>query len=269
MQERYAVLSPNDVDAATRDRGVRPIDLRPTEAFKAGHLPGALALDYPLLIERRDPILGLMPPTAQLCTVLSRAGLNADQDVLAYDDEGGGRACRLLWTLDVLGHRGRLLLLDGGYSAWKATGVTAEQSASNPNTTHYESTFHANCLATLDTLRNSLNDVNCRLLDCRSAGEYKGVVVRAQRGGHIPGATNIDWTEAMTTNRRLKPREELTALYAAKGITPDHEIVTYCHSHHRSAHTYFVLKWLGFPNVKGYAGSWSEWGNRSDTPVAL
>lgn len=72
---------------------------------------------------------------------------------------------------------------------------------------------------------------NRRLLDCRSAGEYQGIVVRAQRGGHIPGAVNIDWTEAMTPNRLLKPRTVLTEMYATKGITPDHEIVTYCHSH--------------------------------------
>jgi thiosulfate/3-mercaptopyruvate sulfurtransferase len=159
-------------------------------------------------------------------------------------------------------------LLDGGYSAWKATGAIPEQTVSPPAVSSYDSTFHAERLATVDTLRDSLNDTHCQLLDTRSAGEYQGTVVRALRGGHIPSAVNIDWTEAMTANRLLKSRAALTELYTAKGITPDHEIVTYCHSHHRSAHTYFVLKWLGFPHVRGYAGSWSEWGNHNDTPVA-
>lgn len=268
MQDRYGILTAGDVNAAIRDHSVYPIDLRPAEAYKTGHLPNSVALDYSTLVERRGPILGLMPSPEHLCTVLSRAGLSTEHDVLAYDDEGGGRACRLLWTLDVLGHRGRLLLLDGGYSAWKATGAIPEQTASNPTASTYVSTFHTERLATVDTLRGSLNDARCHLLDTRSAGEFQGSVVRAQRGGHIPGAVNIDWTEAMMANRLLKSRAALTEIYAAKGITPDHEIVTYCHSHHRSAHTYFVLKWLGFPKVRGYAGSWSEWGNRNDTPVA-
>ena len=107
------------------------------------------------------------------------------------------------------------------------------------------------------------------LLDVRSVEEFSGVKRFADRGGHIPGAVNLEWTLAMdqTRNLRFKPDEELEHLYAQIGITPDREIITYCQSHHRSAHTYIVLRHLGFPRVKGYPGSWSDWGNNPDLPV--
>ena len=108
-----------------------------------------------------------------------------------------------------------------------------------------------------------------RGLDARSPGEYDGTTVRSARGGHIPGAVHYEWTRAMdrTRNLRLRPLAELTDELALQGITPGHEVVTYCHTHHRSAYSYAVLRILGYARVRGYPGSWSDWGNREDTPV--
>lgn len=268
MTNRYNIVSAENIDALMQDDGVRVVDMRLPDAYGGGHLPGAVAIDYAALVERRSPILGLLPSIEHLRTVMSLAGLNSNHDVIAYDDEGGGRACRLLWTLDVLGHKGRLILLDGGYAAWKATGAEPDRSVASPESSQYDAILQPAATATLETVREHLNDARFRILDARSSGEYLGTIVRAQRGGHIPGAINIEWSETMTSDRRMKSRPALLGLYSMKSITPEYNIITYCHSHHRSAHSYFVLKWLGFPNVSGFAGSWSEWGNRSDVPVA-
>ncbi|NBP95882.1 MAG: sulfurtransferase, partial [Gammaproteobacteria bacterium] len=110
-----------------------------------------------------------------------------------------------------------------------------------------------------------------RLLDARSPEEYSGQKVFSARGGHIPGAVNLNWQETLDTERnlRLKPPAVLMPMLEALAITPDYEIITYCQTHHRSAHAWWMLKTLGFPRVRGYAGSWSEWGNRQDLPIQM
>ena len=106
-----------------------------------------------------------------------------------------------------------------------------------------------------------MNNNESRLLDVRSPDEYNGIKKFAERAGHIPGAINFEWTQAIDKGRnlRFKPDEEITALLSPLGITPDKEIITHCQTHHRSAHTYILLRHLGFERVKGYPGSWSEW----------
>jgi thiosulfate/3-mercaptopyruvate sulfurtransferase len=114
-----------------------------------------------------------------------------------------------------------------------------------------------------------LGQADLALLDTRSPGEYRGLDVRAARGGHIPGAVNMNWTTAMDQARQLrfKADGELRALLEGLGVTPDKEVIVYCQTHHRSAHTYMVLKHLGYPRIRGYPGAWSEWGNDAALPV--
>ena len=124
-------------------------------------------------------------------------------------------------------------------------------------------------VATRQFILDHLSDDNVVILDTRNPAEYNGVKVFAQRGGHIPGAVNIEWTEAMDKQHdmRLKPEAELRQMLEQHGITPDKTVVVHCQTHHRSAHTYMVLKSLGYENVKGYPGSWSDWGNEPNTPI--
>jgi thiosulfate/3-mercaptopyruvate sulfurtransferase len=123
-------------------------------------------------------------------------------------------------------------------------------------------------VASAEWVRDRLNDPAVAVLDARSPDEFRGKDVRAKRGGHIPGAVNVEWQENLRADGTFKPVDELRAMYAAKSVTPDKTVVTYCQTHHRAAHSYFVLRLLGYPRLVGYDRSWSEWGNRDDLPLA-
>ncbi|HYQ90979.1 MAG TPA: rhodanese-like domain-containing protein, partial [Candidatus Competibacteraceae bacterium] len=140
-----------------------------------------------------------------------------------------------------------------------------------PTASQYQAALaNPNAVADKDYILSRLGQSEVALLDTRSPAEYQGTEVRAARGGHIPGAVNLNWTEAMdmSRQRRFKPVAELRRQLEALGVTPDKEVILYCQTHHRSAHTYMVLKYLDYPRVRGYAGAWSEWGNDPTLPIA-
>lgn len=245
------------------------VDLSDPPMYAQRHLPGAVNLPYQTLIRQEPPAMGMLPTEDALSESLSAIGLTEDSHVVAYDSEGNGRAARLLWTLDVLGHRG-FSLLDGGLPAWMAAGLPVESGVVNPTPSQYRAKVrNPDALADLDYVQSRLGDDDVVVLDARSAGEYFGQDQRAARAGHIPGAVNLDWVQTMdpARQRRFLPAAQLRDMLARLGVTPDKEIITHCQTHHRSAHSYVMLKHLGFDKVRGYAGSWSEWGNRQDTPI--
>ncbi len=247
------------------------LDMRSPDNYLTGHVPGAVNLSYTDIIAAKPPAMGLLPDCAHLSTVFSGIGLKPQDHVVAYDDEGGGRASRVLWTLDVLGHSS-FSLLNGGWYAWYKQGGPLEQGIAHRKPSHYQATLtDPSAMADKDYILAHLGQEDLVLLDTRSASEYTGRDRRAARAGCIPGAVNMNWTDAMDSPSclRFKPdallRQQLTDL----GVTPDKEVIVYCQTHHRSAHTYMVLKHLGYDRVRGYAGAWSEWGNDPNVPVDL
>ncbi len=270
MPERVLplILEPDELEKHLGEDGLRVVDLCAAETYERMHIPGAVHLEYASIVRAEPPVSGLLPATDALARTLGAIGLGPDTHVVAYDDEGGGRASRLLWTLEVLGHR-RYSLLNGGLHAWanESHPLTSEVPHAVP--APFEAHADEAAVADRHFILEHLHDARVVVLDARTPQEYQGVDIRAQRGGHIPGAVNVDWTHAMDPNRnmRLKPQADLRTLYERHGVTPDKTIVAHCQTHHRSAHTYIVLKALGYEHVKGYPGSWSEWGNLADTPV--
>lgn len=262
------ILPPEQLEKSLGNRSWLIVDLCKPDIYHQSHVPGAVHLDYTHLVTAQPPVMGLMPDDDHLSTVFSRLGLTPDTHVVAYDDEGGGRASRLLWTLDVIGHR-HFSLLDGGWHAWMAQRRPTLADQESRPTTHYSVTHQGVAQADLAYIRTHLGDPATVLVDARSPLEYRGEKRLAQRGGHIPGAVNFDWINAMDmqNNLQLKPAEVLRASLEELGVTPDKEVIVYCQTHHRSAHTYIVLKNLGYTKLKGYPGSWSEWGNLADTPI--
>ena len=245
------------------------IDMSKADTHRKLHLPGAVFLDYATIVAVNRPAMGLLPDDETLQGALSSVGISANTHVVAYDDEGGGRAARLLWTLEAVGHQ-HTSLLNGGLHAWTNEGHPCEETPVTPIPSVFQVVHNDTPCASREYILERLDAAETRLLDVRSPDEYNGTRKYAARAGHIPGAVNLEWTHAMDQqhNLRFRPDDELRQMLSAIGITPDKEIITYCQTHHRSAHTYIVLKHLGFPQVKGYAGSWSDWGNDPDLPIA-
>ena len=262
------VIEPDTLEESMSYNNILIVDIGKMDNYRRMHVPGAVHLEYPQIIAVSKPVMGLVPDDATLVRVFSSLGIDADTHVVAYDDEGGGRAARLLWTLEVAGHT-RYSLLNGGLHAWVNEGHPLETTTPTPTA----KTFHIrrNNEPSVDSayIHARLGNEHCCLLDARSPDEYNGIKRFAERAGHIPGAVNLEWTQAIDTHRnmRLRSTEELTALVAPLGITADKEVIVYCQTHHRSAHSYLMLKYLGYENVKGYAGSWSDWGNNPELPV--
>ncbi len=262
------LAEPAELDAALGALTLLLVDLSRPEVYAASHLPGAVHVEYADIAIAKPPAMGALPDAERLSEILGAMGLTPNMHVVAYDAERGSRAARLLWTLEAVGHR-RYSLLNGGLVAWQQEGRRVVSDVTTPSPTPYTVTLNQSAIAEKDWVLRHLNDPSVTLLDARSAGEYNGSVLRAARGGHIPGAVNLDYATAIDNTRqaRLKPAEELRRKLSEVGVKPEKEIVVYCQTHHRSAHTWFVLKSLGFPRVRGYPGSWSEWGNSPDTPI--
>lgn len=269
MADTALLIEPDELEALCKEPGVLVVDLSRAETHARYHIPGAVFLDYGRIVTARPPVGGLLPDDAQLGMTLSAIGAVPDHHIVAYDDEGGGKAARLLWTLEILGHR-RYSLLNGGLHAWAKEKHLLTRSATAVSRTRYlaQADRASEAIADREYILAHLHDPEVALLDTRSPEEYDGSQRFALRGGHIPGAVNMDWTLAMDPDRnlRLKSPAALNALLAEREITPDKTVVAYCQTHHRSAHTYIMLKYLGY-KAKGYEGSWSDWGNRMDTPV--
>lgn len=264
------LVEPEQIQPHLADPALLIVDLSDADHYVSGHIPGALHLDYAELVRGEPPALGLLPDAHQLSQALGRLGLTAEHQVVAYDDEGNGRAGRLLWTLAVLGHP-HLSLLNGGIHAWNAAGGPLEQLRSQRPPSAYVASFVEPpvVVADRDYILARLGQPDLALLDVRTPAEFAGTDRRAARGGHIPGAVNLNWTDAMDPQRqrRLQPDPVLRRLLEQHGVTPNREVIVYCQTHHRSAHTYWVLRYLGYPRVRGYPGAWSEWGNDPSLPV--
>jgi thiosulfate/3-mercaptopyruvate sulfurtransferase len=263
------ITEPEELQKHLGDPQLLIIDLCKPDIHAQGHLPGAQYLDYSNLIFGQKPAPGQVPDTDFLVEVLSELGLDSNKHVVAYDDEGSGKACRLLWTLDLLGHKNSSLL-NGGLHSWAGEDrPLVGEPGPTPATADFKAQPDSSVIADKDYILANLENPNVRLLDARSIGEFDGVKVLAARGGHIPGAVNFEWLSAIDyeNNMRMKPVEILQPLMQGLGIEPDKEIITYCQTHHRSAHSYIMLKAMGYEKIRGYLGSWSDWGNDPDTPI--
>lgn len=269
------VIEPVELEAALNNNNsgnnLLIIDLSNPDSYQRMHVPGALHCNYSAIITSQPPVMGLVPDETILSSIFSQLGLTPDRHIIAYDDEGNGKASRLIYTLHCIGHF-KASLLNGGINAWASEGHLLESGFNAPEPSHYTASLLPitdSPVATREWIESTLGDGETQIIDTRSAGEYAGVDLRAARGGHIPGAINFDWTNAMDRMRNLRhmPEPQLSAMLTELGISAEKPTILYCQTHHRSAHTYVALKNIGFEHVRGYPGAWSEWGNAADTVI--
>ena len=270
MMNTPILIEPKALQATLSDSQLLVVDLSKAATYAQRHIPGAIHLEYSVLTSGTQPAPGLLPPEERLAQIASMLKLETMSRVVAYDDEGSGSAARLAWTLHYLGYES-VQVLNGGLQAWTDEGHPVDDRSVLPDVTATLAPASRNpsVLADRTYVRQRLDDESVLLLDARTPEEYAGTKVRSARGGHIPGAVNLNWLDTIDKNRslRLKSPEILSDALKALGVRLEQEVITYCHSHHRSAHAWLMLKSLGFPRVRGYAGSWSEWGNHPHTPV--
>ena len=271
MLDLPRLLEPEDLLPLLGRSDLLIIDLSKQAVHQEAHIPGAIFVPFQTLVHGQPPATGHLPEGERLSQLFAWIGLHPDLHVVAYDDEGGGWAGRFLWTLDLIGHT-RWSYLNGGLVAWLQAGLPTEDTQHQPaSRAAYVHELDRRHLADIDDLLQAIErqDTELVIWDARSPEEFHGQRQFAQRAGHIPGAINYEWTRAMDRERglRLRPLEELRAELAALGISADKDIVTHCHTHHRSGLTWLIGRLLGFPRLRAYAGSWSEWGNHRHTPI--
>lgn len=242
------------------------LDLCSEQSYLSGHLPGAIHVNAAELMDGHSPAAGKLPEKERLDSLFSHLGITPGKTVIVYDNEGGGWAGRMAWTLDVIGHE-EWLYLNGGLIAWSREGFPVETQPRQPASQPVNVTINHGPIANVEDILPNLGNSLFKVWDARSLEEFEGSKVLAQRGGHIPGAIHCEWTSLMDPARNYRIRQDAGQFLTDLGLTADATIVTHCQSHRRSSFTYMVARILGYPNIRGYHGSWSEWGNRPDTPV--
>lgn len=254
---------------------IAEVDYDPKSNYELGHIPGSILFDWRQDIN--DPIKRNIISKESCEQLLStKAGLNEDTTLILYGDFNNWFAAFAFWVFKYYGFKD-VRLMNGGRKKWLEEDRPINKEIPSVEQGNFKAKDSDENIRTyLMKVSNSLSNENIVLVDVRSPAEFTGEITappeypteHAQRGGHIPKAVNIPWGKAVNEDGTFKSPEELKKIYEEKGIVPNKEVISYCRIGERSSHTWFVLKYLlGYPNVKNYDGSWTEWGNMIGNPI--
>ena len=257
------------------DANVRLVEVDvDTEAYEKGHIAGAVGWNWQSQLQqevRRDLV-----DKEELEALLGRSGIGNDTTVVLYGDNNNWFAAWAFWQLKYYGHAD-VRIMNGGRAKWEAEGRPMTTDVPSPGPTTYRASNPDDSIrAYRDQVLGWVNAGSIALVDVRSPAEFSGELLApenlpqegSQRGGHIPGASNIPWGQAVAEDGTFKSADELQDLYGARGIDGSRDTVAYCRIGERSSHTWFVLtQLLGLENVRNYDGSWTEWGSIVGAPI--
>ena len=259
-----------------KDPNVRigEVDYDPTSNYLQGHVPGSVLFEWKKDIN--DPVRRDILSRVQVEDLLRRNGVTDSTILVLYGDFNNWFAAFAFWVFKYYGVK-NLKIMNGGRKKW----IEEDKALTREVTTYFRGDVNVSepdqsLRAYYDDVKSILGNEGYVLVDVRGPKEFSGEILappeypteHAQRGGHIPGAVNIPWGQALREDGTFKSAEELATLYAGKGVAQDKKVIAYCRIGERSSHTWFVLKYLlGYPDVKNYDGSWTEWGNMIRNPI--
>jgi thiosulfate/3-mercaptopyruvate sulfurtransferase len=245
------------------DPGLRLVEVTPPgSGYILAHIPGAAFLNLDDIFTGRGQAFSHgMGPADEVARVLGLIGVTPDKRIIVYDEIGGQRAAKAFWLLECLGFE-EVAVLEGGIERWLAEGRAVTRLPPKIEPAAFTPGPQPERQATADWIESRLPDANTVLLDCRTQDEF--------REGHIPGARLRPWDQTLTRRayQAFREADKLQAEFYALGVLPDKEVVTYCGTGLRAAHTYLALRLLGYDHVRNYEGSWTEWSAREDLPKA-
>lgn len=265
-----------------QDRGIQLIECdEDVLLYELGHIQGAFKLDWHT--DLQHPLIRDFIDPEGFDQLMQRLGIERETTLIFYGDKNNWWATYAYWFFKYMGHQ-HLQVMDGGRAKWEAEGRPYTRQVPEVSPSNYSGAArHPELRAFRDEVLahsgyRGLEQVGAGqpMVDVRSPGEFSGEVTHMPeypqegvlRGGHIPGAANIPWGQAVAEDGTIKPAEELRELYGGQGIVPEEEVITYCRIGERSSHTWFVLhELLGYPRVRNYDGSWTEWGNIMGVPI--
>ena len=257
------------------DHGIRwvEVDVDPTNYAK-GHIEGAVGWNWKR--DLQDQLARDIAPKDALAELLGKSGITPETTIVLYGDNNNWFAAYAYWALKYYGHD-KVQLVDGGRVKWEKEGRAYTTEVPGYPASQYQ--FKAGTNEKIRAYRDQVLDKigKAALVDVRSPKEYSGELLApenlpqegAQRGGHIPTAASIPWATAVNAeDGTFKSNAELKEIYGGKGVVPNKEVIAYCRIGERSAHTWFVLhELLGYPEVRNYDGSWTEWGSSIRVPI--
>ena len=269
-----------DTEAVAKNLGnssikIVEVDYDPENAYRQGHIQNASLIWWKRDIN--DPVTRDIIGKSQFEELMSRNGITSDSEVILYGDFNNWFAAFVFWIFKYYGHE-KVKIMNGGRKKWEMEKKPYTKEEPQIQKTKYVSKPpNEGMRAYLFDVRRALDKKDTVLVDVRSPKEFSGEITappeypmeHAQRGGHIPSAHNIPWATAVNdTDGTFKAVEELKKNYEPKGVTPDKDVICYCRIGERSSHSWFVLKYLlGYPQVRNYDGSWTEWGNMIGNPI--
>ncbi len=268
------LVSTDWVDEHKDDANVAVVEVDvDTAAYEEGHIPGAVAWNWQTQL--CDTLQRDIISQGDLEKLLGGSGIGNDTTIILYGDNNNWFAAWALWQIKLYQHDD-VRIMDGGRKKWLAEEreVSTEPAAAE-QATYTAKELNPESRILLSDVQEAIKSDKTTLVDVRSPDEFTGKILSppglpetCQRGGHIPKAQNIPWGMACNEDGTFKNADELKELYAGKGVTPDKDVIAYCRIGERSSHSWFALKYLlGYPNVKNYDGSWTEWGNLVGAPV--
>lgn len=250
---------------------LRIVDLSQYSVYDQLHIPHAIHVKPKQLLRQEEQASGLLPDLNTLQALIEYLNISPEHHVVAYDDEGGAWAGRLIWNLHCLGFE-NTSLINGGIHAWLASGFPTSSAIETLDTVENlvqidQKNLHQYRIEYTALLEQVQNNA-IQIWDCRTEDEYTGLRLAARRGGHIPNARHFEWSTALNRQNHLKlhPLQRTQQRLEQLGFDLNEPIVVYCQSHHRSGLAYIIGRLLGC-SIQAYDGAWSEWGNRLDSPI--